>query len=115
MRPARCWPLAALRSKRLTPRVSRALEAAAGRELPFGFERQLLSRPGGVGARILVSNVNDRMVIPTDDAAVGTLRMPPIGGRHVFPPGAIVAQIHGMARLSKHRRAGHKQGRIGVR
>src|SRR5262249_26775305 len=65
--------------ERFPPRVGRALEAAAGREFPFGFDRQLLSSPGRVGTRIFVSDVHDGMVIATGDAAVGTLGMSPIG------------------------------------
>src|SRR5262249_56919778 len=91
------WP--PLRSKRLAPRVSRALEAAAGRKFPFGFERQLLASPGCVGARILVSDVNDRMVIPIGDAAVGTIGVFPIPTRPGLPPCAVVPETHGTARL----------------
>src|SRR5262245_24488753 len=65
-----CLPL---RSKRFAPREGRAVETAAGCEFPFAFERQLLSSPGCVCGRILVGDVNDRMVIPTVDGAVRTL------------------------------------------
>src|SRR5947209_15177157 len=45
-----------LRSKCFTPRVSRAVETAARCEFPFRFDRQLLSSPGCVCGRILVSD-----------------------------------------------------------
>src|SRR5262249_19580138 len=75
-----------LRSKRFAPRVGRACAPSAGREFPFGLDRQLLPSPGRVCARIFVSDVDDRVVIPTMDGAVGTLGMPPIRPGHVFPP-----------------------------
>src|SRR6516225_4589012 len=103
-----------MRSKFFTPGVSRAGETAAGCELPFGFDRQFFFRPRGVGACILVTDVNDGVVIATVDAAAGTLRMLPIRAWHVFPPRAVVAQIHGPARLSKDRRARHQERGVGV-
>src|SRR5262249_34552525 len=62
-----------------------------------------------------VSDVNHRVVIPTVDGAVRTLRMPPIRARDVFPPGTMVAQVDGAGRLSKYRRTGHQESGIGVR
>ena len=41
--------------------------------------------------------------------------MPPICPGYVFPPNAIVAQIHGAAWFSKHRGARHQERRVGVR
>src|SRR5262249_3297567 len=103
------------RSRPFAPRVSRAVEPAASGEFPFGFDGQFFSCPGGVGARIVVSDVNDRVVIATLDATAGTLRMLPIRPGYVFPPLPIVAQVYRTRRLSKHGRAWHQQRGVGIR
>src|SRR5262245_37657788 len=96
-----------LRSKRFAPGVGRAVETAARGEFPFGLDGQFFAGPGGVGARILVGDVNHGVVIPTLDAAARTLRMLPIRPGDIFPPGPIIAQIHWDMRLTKQRRAGN--------
>src|SRR5258706_497070 len=106
---------ATLRSNLFTPRVSRAFQATAGSKFPFGFGRQRLSRPVSVGAGILVSDVDYRVVSAAVEGAVRTLGMPPIRAGCVFPPGTIVTQTDRAARLPEHQRTGHQQCRIGVR
>src|ERR1700730_4674085 len=108
----RHWP--PLRSKRLAPRVSGAVQAAASGEFPFGLDRQLLPSPGSVCASILVSDVNHRMVITAVDGAVRTFGMPPIRPGRIFPPTTIVAQMHGATRLPEHQGTGHQERRVGV-
>src|SRR5262249_57522773 len=103
-RVGHCPPV---RSKRFAPGVSRAVETAAGGEFPFGLDGQFFAGPGGVGARIFVGDVNDRVVIPTLDAAAGTLRMLPIRPGDVFPPPPMVAPIHPSVPLSTHPSARH--------
>src|SRR5262245_35371467 len=69
---------ASVRREYLAPGVGRAVEAAAGRELPFGLGRQDLASPCRVGAGILVGDVDDRMVVTTIEVAVRSVRMSPV-------------------------------------
>src|ERR1700730_15037130 len=108
----RHWP--PLRSKRLAPRVSSAVQAPASGEFPFGFDRQLLPSPGSVRASILVSDVNHRVIIPTVDGAVRTFGMPPIRPGRIFPPSTVVTQIHGATRLPEHHGTGHQERWVGI-
>jgi hypothetical protein len=78
-RPARCWPSSAPRREVIAPREDRALEAAAGGELPVGLGRQLLAGPGGVGLGIGVGKVNHRISLVPRDCAVRTLIVRRVG------------------------------------
>src|SRR5215472_12721662 len=55
------------------------LEAAARGKLPFRLGGQVLAGPLGVGFRVAIRNVHDRMVVEAGDRGARTVRAPPIG------------------------------------
>jgi hypothetical protein len=70
-----------------------AVEAAARRKFPLGLGRQILVRPFGVGQRVRISDVDDRMVVQAVDVAFRPVGMPPIRALQISPPLAEVSQV----------------------
>ena len=93
-----------------------AVEAAARGEFPFGFGRQILAGPCGVGQRVGVSDVHDGMIILRVDVALRTVRAAPVRAFEKPPPLAPVFQIDRMTRRREHQRAGieHVRQRAGI-
>ena len=93
-----------------------AVEAAARGELPLRFGRQVLARPFGVGERVRISDVHDRMIVQAVDVALRPVRMPPIRALQEPPPFAPIFQIDRMIRRREHQRAGieHVRQRAGI-
>ena len=93
-----------------------AVEPAARGELPFGFGRQVLAGPCGVGQRVGVSDVHDGMIILRVDVALRAVRAAPVRAFQKPPPLAPVFQIDRMARRREHQRAGieHVRQRAGI-
>ena len=89
----------------VTPGVVRAIQTAAGGEFPLRFGRQLLARPFRVRLDIAIGDVYGRVVFETLDRAFRPQRMAHVRSPHELPPGA-GTEIHPMARLEEHHRAG---------
>src|SRR4051812_17162790 len=60
--------------------------AAPSRIFPLRFGRQALSGPAGICTRIVICDVHDRMVHDLGNAALGTVRMSPVGAELEVPP-----------------------------
>ena len=94
----------AVRRELVAPDIFCAVEAAARREFPFGLGRQFLASPLGIGRRILIGHMHDRMVGQLLDRARRTARMAPVGAANIDPPIVVVAEIDRASRLLEHRR-----------
>ena len=70
----------------VTPRVACARESAAGGKFPLRFRGQPLARPGRISGGILISDVQDGVLVVAHDRTVRPRRMTPIGAGHVTPP-----------------------------
>ena len=55
-----------------------AVETAARGKFPFGFGRQILAGPFGVGERIAIGDVHDRMIVEPVDVALRPVGMAPV-------------------------------------
>jgi hypothetical protein len=103
------------RGRVVAPGERRAVEAAAGGELPFGLGWELLARPRGVGVGVLGRDVGDRVLVEAVQGAARAARVAPVRARGVAPPLGHVAQAHRAPGRVEHQRAGVQQGRVGVR
>src|SRR3954467_4866224 len=65
----------AVRRQLVAPRIVGALEPAARRKLPFGFARELLAGPLGVGKRVAESDMHDGVVVERVDVALRPVRV----------------------------------------
>ena len=63
-----------------------AFAAAACCELPLCLGGQIRAAPARVGERILIGDVNDRMIVFAADRAAGARRLTPVRTMHVLPP-----------------------------
>ena len=72
-----------------------AVEPAARGEFPFGFGRQLLAGPFGVGQRIRKGHVHDGMIVEPIDVALGAVGCRQSAPLMECPPLAPVAQVDG--------------------
>ena len=91
-RPARCSPSSGRRRELVTPRVRGAVEATAGRVLPFGLRWHLFADPRGVGFGIFGGDMGHRVPSAAPAVATRSLRAPPAGARDVRPPVAVIEQ-----------------------
>lgn len=96
----------------VAPGVDRAVQPAAGGELPLGLGRQLLARPRGVRVGVLRGHVGDRVPVQAARRAARPARMPPVGARGVPPPLGHVPQVHWPAGREEHQRARVQQVRV---
>src|SRR5260370_12388281 len=71
---------------RIAPRKLSLVKSAARRILPFGFGREFLAGPGGVGFLIPVRDVHNGMVIETADRAALAIGAMPVGAEFDTPP-----------------------------
>ena len=101
-----------LRARVVAPGVDRAVQPAAGGELPLGLGRQLLARPRGVRVGVLRGHVGDRVPVQAARRAARPARMPPVGARGVPPPLGHVPQVHRPAGREEHQRARVQQVRV---
>jgi hypothetical protein len=96
----------------IAPGVDRAVQPAAGGELPLGLGWQLLARPLGVRVGVLGGHVGDRVPVQAARRAARPAGMPPVGARGVPPPPRHVPQVHRPAGGEEHQRAGAQQVRV---
>jgi arylsulfatase len=71
-----------------------ALKAAPRRIFPFGFGRQVLAGPLRIGQRVLIGDVDDRVVLFLEQTALGTERALPVGALDKIPPPGRISQVH---------------------
>src|SRR6202043_212914 len=71
--------LLAARRKFVAPGELGAAEAAARGELPLGLGGQLLAGPPGVGFRVAIGDVDDRVIVEPTDRAARPIRPAPVG------------------------------------
>ena len=84
-----------------------AVEPAARGKFPFGFGRQILAGPFGVGsAHPGKRHMHDRMIIEPGDIAVRSVGMAPVRALEEGPPLTPVAQIDWARRRRKNERTG---------
>src|SRR5437763_16887623 len=76
----------ATRRQFVAPGEFRAVESAARRKFPFGFGRQFLPGPFGIGFDIPAGAGHDRVAIETADVAAPPMRTPSAGARTERPP-----------------------------
>jgi hypothetical protein len=76
----------AVRAQLVAPGEFDVVEPATCGELPFGFGRQVLPRPVGIGAGIVIGDVNDRMIKLSANVATAAIGMPPVGAEFERPP-----------------------------
>src|SRR5580692_859905 len=69
--------------ERVAPGKLGLIKTAACRIFPFGFGRQLLAGPGGIGFGVPVRNVHNRMVVQTADRTALAIRATPVGAELV--------------------------------
>ena len=84
-------------TKVVAPGVQLAGEAAARGELPLGFGRQPLARPVRVGHRVVVGDVDDRVLLAPANRCCPGLRVAPVRAGLVAPPRLVVVERHGCA------------------
>ena len=63
----------------VTPGELSAVEAAARGKLPFGFGRQILAGPFGVGFGVAIGDVDNRMIVEAADRAARPVWPAPVG------------------------------------
>src|SRR5690242_331588 len=98
----------AVRQEFVAPGVNGVLEPTARGVLPFGFGRNLLPRPCGVGLDIGIRHMHHRMIVETVEGAIRTLWMAPVRAEEERPPIRDVTQVDSMVRLCEYQRAGMK-------
>src|SRR5215472_6374660 len=96
------------RPKLISPYKWLASEPAARRKLPFGLGRQTLAGPFCVRYRVVVSNLDNRIIPPAHNTAFRSAWMAPIGTLHVRPPLKMIVERHGMVRRGKNNAPCHK-------
>jgi hypothetical protein len=64
--------------KFIAPGERGAVQSSPRGKLPFGFCRQILAGPFGIGLRILVGHVNDRVIVEPADPAFRPKGMTPV-------------------------------------
>ena len=83
--------------------ILRALETAAGRELPLGLGRQLACRPTRRSASASsYATWTTGCVVLAAERAAGSLRVPPVRAGDPAPPLVMVLQAHRPARPDEH-------------
>ena len=82
-----------------------ALEAASGGVLPLGLSGQIRTGPVDVGARVLVGDVDHRVIRAAFHRAARSFGLVPAGARGPGPPLTEVAQVHRAARRGEHHRS----------
>src|SRR5216683_691286 len=93
------------RRELLAPGELCTVEAAARGELPFGFGRQFLARPFGIGLGVLVGDLHHWMVVEPADVAALAVGPAPVGAEGEAPPLAPVAQVDRLLRLGEDKTA----------
>src|SRR3954451_9041313 len=76
-----------------------AVAPAAGGELPLRFGRQIAPHPAGVSEGVLVSDVDDRMVLLARNRTPRPLRLAPVRAGDISPPlgePAAASQVRGL-------------------
>src|SRR6516165_10313554 len=91
-----------VRTKIVTPDKRFAGEAPARRELPFRLGRQSLPSPFCVGSRVLIRDLNDRIISFAANVAFWTARVPPVGTLHIAPPLQVIVERHRMVGWRKN-------------
>src|SRR2546423_2728316 len=95
----------AARELLIAPREDRSLKPAAGGKLPLRFRRQILLGPRGVGCRVFVGDVHNRMLVAPVAVAARTFGMLPRRAAAPVPPAPYVIQSHRAGRSGENERA----------
>jgi len=96
------------------PAERRAVQAAAGGELPLGFGGQRLAGPRGVGGSVLERDMHHRLAVAAFDAARRTFRVAPVRVGQIGPAAVDVVHVHATGGHEERRRTGREQGGIGA-
>src|SRR3954447_11486939 len=104
----------ATRRRVLAPGVGGLVPPAAGGVLPLRLGGQPAAGPAGVGDRVGMGHVHDRVQVPAVQGGARALRVPPVGPGHPVPPGGPVLQRHRPRGGDEHQRAGQQQTGIGT-
>src|SRR5262249_32603231 len=81
----------AIRHEGIAPAVFGAVPTAACAELPFGFRGQILSDPLRIRERVLITNVDDRMITAMATRGAAGVGVPPARPEIECPPLAPIA------------------------
>src|SRR6478672_11365367 len=100
--------------KLVSPSVLSTIDSATRRKFPFGLGRQIFARPSGIGKRIRIRHMHDRMGVEAVNVTFPPVGMAPIRTPHKGPPLGPVPQIDGMLWWYENQRARKEQMRQSV-